>query len=377
MLSVIDAINATKGFIRPMREGEELMNGGMVVSIGKKEKERDEVHIQALVLRTSGFQTKDPAVVEIWIDTSKEAGEKIVQDNEEEFRKYCDCPAGNSEKCKHMVAVMLCLTSLDEDDLDDLSCTGTEKQWGALKKSEPLGEYSMFMSCVRMGQGLVGDEEEERIGEQGKVLLKNLLTFRSWHALAVVRKMSHQKLYSLDPDLVDFYENHVQINLDQSVAICAVEQGTPEWHRARKKANWDARYRELYHSTFQGNEHTDRGLTDEVSCREKYEEKNSCKVLESGLLVRPELPWLGASLDGTALDYKGQLVRNIEIKSFKEGTRLTSDELIEMEAISTLDKNGNIKKNHAHYAQICLFLGLMSVIIVSIEKLVFDRDDNW
>ncbi len=37
MLSVIDAINATKGFIRPMREGEELMKGGMVVSIhGKK-----------------------------------------------------------------------------------------------------------------------------------------------------------------------------------------------------------------------------------------------------------------------------------------------------------------------------------------------------
>lgn len=67
-------------------------------------------------------------------------------------------------------------------------------------------------------------------------------------------------------------------------------------------------------------------------------------ILESGLLVRPELPWLSASLDGTAMDVEGNFLRNIEIKTLKEGTRLTADELIEINVIPILDKNKNIKK---------------------------------
>lgn len=110
MLSVIDSMKATRGFVRPMREGEELVKAKMVITIGKKGKENDVVHIQALVLRTSGLQSKHPAVVELWVDISKDYGERLVQDNEDEVRKVCDCPAGASEKCKHIVAVMLCLT---------------------------------------------------------------------------------------------------------------------------------------------------------------------------------------------------------------------------------------------------------------------------
>lgn len=111
MLSVIDAMNASAGFTRPMREGEEVLKGGLVVGVGKKSKEDEVVHVQALVLRTSGLKT-DPAVVELWVDLSRDYGERTVKDNEEEFRKHCDCPAGNSEKCKHVVAVMLYLTRL-------------------------------------------------------------------------------------------------------------------------------------------------------------------------------------------------------------------------------------------------------------------------
>ncbi|KAL1488783.1 hypothetical protein ABEB36_014581 [Hypothenemus hampei] len=139
MLSVIDAMNASKGFIRPMREGEELVKSGMIVSVGKKEKNNDVVHVQALVLRTSSLQ-KEPAIVEMWVDTSKEYGDRILKDNEAELRKHCNCPAGNSEKCKHVIAVILCLTNLNENDLEDFSCTDVEKQWGILKAST-LKEY--------------------------------------------------------------------------------------------------------------------------------------------------------------------------------------------------------------------------------------------
>ncbi|CAG4958743.1 unnamed protein product [Colias eurytheme] len=97
-------------------------------------------------------------------------------------------------------------------------------------------------------------------------------------------------------------------------------------------------YQEVFHSNFLGKEDTIRGLRCEAVARDLYAEHYSCMILESGLLVRPELPWLSASLDGTAMDKDGNFLRNIEIKTLKEGARLTPNELIEMNAIPILDK---------------------------------------
>lgn len=110
MLSIIDVINASAGFTKPMRSGEELLRSGMVISVGKKEKNNNIIHVQALVLRTSGLNSKHPAIIKLWIDVSQEYGNRLVGDNEQEVTKVCDCPAGASEKCKHILAVMLYLS---------------------------------------------------------------------------------------------------------------------------------------------------------------------------------------------------------------------------------------------------------------------------
>jgi len=36
MLSVIDVMKATEGFVRSIREGEEVLKSGLVISVGKK-----------------------------------------------------------------------------------------------------------------------------------------------------------------------------------------------------------------------------------------------------------------------------------------------------------------------------------------------------
>lgn len=102
-------MRVSAGFTRPIREGEEVLREKLV---GKKGKEGNVVHVQSLVLRTSGRASKDPAVVQIWVDSSKDYGERVVKDSAEEFRKTCDCPAGNSDKCKPVLAVMLWLAGL-------------------------------------------------------------------------------------------------------------------------------------------------------------------------------------------------------------------------------------------------------------------------
>ncbi|GBP23602.1 hypothetical protein EVAR_80219_1 [Eumeta japonica] len=199
----------------------------------------------------------------------------------------------------------------------------------------------------------------------------------------VLRKLTEEKLKTCEVNEFEFYNRYVAVSLDQSTEIINAEQGTPSWHKARKvrltaskaraqllfqyysnkNADWDKRYQEVFHSNFLGNEDTIRGLRCEAFARDLYAEHYSCMILESGLLVRPELPWLSTSLDGTAMDKDGNFLRNIEIKTLKEGTRLTADELIEMNAIPILDKNQNLKKNTQHYTQ----MQVVTMVMVHIE----------
>lgn len=240
-----------------------------------------------------------------------------------------------------------------------------------------LSELSLFLSRLRLGQGVASScDDEISIQNEHRLLIRKLFTYRTWMVLAQVKELTLDKVAQLPPDVKKFYEEYVTTDLEKSVAICSAAQHSLRWKKERKfrlnaskareqytylvnkKADWDARYKSVYHSSFIGNADTERGLKDEPLCRDKYSERNSSgTVFESGLLIRPEVPWLGCSLDGTVVDSKGNLVRNVEIKSFKEGTRLTATELLEMNAIASVDQNGNVKVNHAHYAQ--MQLGMM------------------
>jgi len=104
ILSVIDVMKATEGYIRPMREGEEVLQCGLVIGVGIKERKGDELQVHALVMRTSGLR-QTPYLVQVWVDLGKEYGERVIGEESRE----CECPAGLSEKCKHVVAVMLYL----------------------------------------------------------------------------------------------------------------------------------------------------------------------------------------------------------------------------------------------------------------------------
>ena len=239
----------------------------------------------------------------------------------------------------------------------------------------PLSEFSIFFSGLRAGMGSSDDEENTtcRAADQSGILFR-LLSFRSWKALGVVHQWTKNKVLSLSKELREFYETNVALSLAECVTLGMGSQGTIEWKTARKKlltsskaraqytyyanrsADWEKRYQELYHSSFRGNEHTAEGLECEPLAREVYEDVHQCSIFESAVLVRPEVPWLGASLDGTVVNAQGNFLKNIEIKTFKEGQRLSASEMLEFNAISSFDKYGKLKVNHAHYAQVQLGL---------------------
>ena len=93
---------------------------------------------------------------------------------------------------------------------------------------------SLFTSCLRRGQGLITDEDEASLAEEKRIVLKKLLTFRTWHVLSIVRQWTAEKLRNLDPALKNFYNEYVVTNLEQSHNILCAEQGSPVWKKARK-----------------------------------------------------------------------------------------------------------------------------------------------
>ena len=60
ILSVLDFTNVSAGYVRLVREGEEVLDAVLVIFVGIKQKEGNVLHIQALMLWTSGITTQHP-----------------------------------------------------------------------------------------------------------------------------------------------------------------------------------------------------------------------------------------------------------------------------------------------------------------------------
>ena len=68
---------------------------------------------------------------------------------------------------------------------------------------------------------------------------------------------------------------------------------------------------------FTGNEYTEWGVKHEPEAIALYETKRDVKVLDFGLMIHPDIPWLGASpdgitTDGICIEVKAPLTRQIE-----------------------------------------------------------------
>jgi len=236
----------------------------------------------------------------------------------------------------------------------------------------PSGELPIYFSTMRRGQGLIenADKSVKPARCYSAAVIGQVLCHRSWAVLGKLRRLTEIKLLSLSPELRHFYENNVVVTLEQSFALAGLYQGSDAWENERNKrmtasvarsqytyyvnpnANWEKRYQDVYHSSFSGNADTLRGLRCEPEARERYEEKTGTKVYESGMIVREELPWLSASLDGIVVD-RGTVLKTLEIKAFKEGERLPAADLVNQNLVKSLDKDTDkLRKTHEYYGQV-------------------------
>ena len=126
-----------------------------------------------------------------------------------------------------------------------------------------------------------------------------------------------------------------------------------------KAPNWDQKLEKVYHS-FHGNEHTVYGLQCEPIARQHYATSCKEKVVEIGLFVRPELPFLGYSADGIIVDKDDNPQWLLEIKSLEVGKTHPADQLFDVASCCSKKTKG-LKTRHPYYGQIQLGMLLLSL----------------
>ncbi|XP_075737097.1 uncharacterized protein LOC142776738 isoform X3 [Rhipicephalus microplus] len=94
LANIMAHLEASEKRVRCLIEGEEVLNAGHRICCGVKACNIDAVAIQGLCLQTSHVREK-PHELELVFDVNSR------------IKDHCSCKAGNAERCKHMIAMLL------------------------------------------------------------------------------------------------------------------------------------------------------------------------------------------------------------------------------------------------------------------------------
>lgn len=198
-------------------------------------------------------------------------------------------------------------------------------------------------------------------------------------------------LRDLPQEYRQFLGTKVLVTLDQAVNVATdpAGQGSEYWLRARsvritasrarelityvnnRNPNWESKVAGYFSNEFQGTSATAHGIRAEPWARSCYEAKTGLTVLESGLLIHPNVPWLGCSLDGIV---KNQ--RTVEFKCPVKGKEATASEVVRhLKFIdsSNLDQLC-LKEDHSYYCQVQL--GLFVTNLEQCDFVIYSTFDD-
>lgn len=233
-------------------------------------REASSVTVQGLCLQTSALQRKPHEL-------------EFVYSNDGSLKAHCSCKAGNSERCKHLIAMLMFVYRTGLENLEQLTCTDMKQAWGKLR-SEPLyeaKELNQLCHVQPLPRMHLAEEEKAAVRKwlmaaipQSALALHyhgrlhcnpaveapvdgatiqehSLLTHMESDCVRVYRElMFHDvafgdctrfKIYKfleqdLTPPQKEFYRTHVQVTEEQSLRICVEtrSQDNTKWQRERK-----------------------------------------------------------------------------------------------------------------------------------------------
>lgn len=145
-------------------------------------------------------------------------------------------------------------------------------------------------------------------------------------------------------------------------------------YTSNKNPDWDKKIKRLLTNNFTGNANTSYGLIHEMVARKRFSEAFSLKIIEGGLIVHQDYPFLGYSPDGLII--KADERQLLEIKCPVEGLTKSATELVQHLDYLEIDSDSKyvLKKKHKFYGQIQLGLFLLNMNIC--ELIIYSSYDN-
>lgn len=178
-------------------------------------------------------------------------------------------------------------------------------------------------------------------------------------------------LLHLPDPLRQFYKNKVEVTIDQALKIAtdpAAGQGTKEWFEQRclritaskarqlvtyatnRSPDWTSKVSGYYSDKFKGSWQTAHGTRAEPRARQCYERTSQNKVVQCGLMINPNVPWIACSHDGIV-----EYLKTVELKSPVAGKTLTADEVVVDLAYINMDSGSpELKVAHDYHCQVQL-----------------------
>jgi len=164
--------------------------------------------------------------------------------------------------------------------------------------------------------------------------------------------------------------------------ICAkTKSNYADWHKARKyritgsicykiytytrnkKPDWKKQAKDLFEPASFQSEYTDYGKNTEKEAREAFIKKTKMNVVETGLIVSKQNPWLAYSPDGIIIK-NGVPSALLEIKCPFKGKSKGIKETVQSEIKKSLNQKGEnvvLKERHKFYGQIQLGMAVINV----------------
>ncbi|CAI6376997.1 unnamed protein product [Macrosiphum euphorbiae] len=325
-------------------EGEQILKSKQIVLCGKIEM-ASVTQISALIVQTSHLQDMPHSIF----------GE-LTKPEVEIIKFKCSCKAGASECCKHVVAILLFLNRNSVADLEIFSSTDITFQWSKLKeptlthyKPLPIDTFDCYKKNVVDSNSVDDDADTIRsrfiaAAPTSAIALhslgRHLPTNQSSVILAENTQLSRLNVSS--HPLSVYLQNYPVMNMDEQWALKASRYFWPK----------------LFTNKF-----VKYGLQYENIARDLYSKEFNTNILECGLVIDVNNPWLGYSPDGVIIDEYFLPIKIIEIKCPFDGKKLGIKDLLNSLKYIVKHPNGSLslKKPHCYYAQVQMGIVLLNV----------------
>ncbi|KAH6923547.1 hypothetical protein HPB50_002169 [Hyalomma asiaticum] len=120
IVSHIGAVDTVDTRLRSLTEGEAVLQARHIICCGVKTCTETLLTVQGLCVQTSHVQNKPHEL-------------EFAYSLDGTIKGHCSCKAGNSERCKHLAAMMLLVNGTGIQNLEPLTCTDLKQAWGKLQ----------------------------------------------------------------------------------------------------------------------------------------------------------------------------------------------------------------------------------------------------